>query len=62
MRANLYEHGLLELAMFTALVVVPDFDLLALPLWELPPHAAKPSAVTATSAGTVRLRRSRLID
>jgi hypothetical protein len=51
--------------MFTALAVVPDFvpdvDLLLL-LLELPPHAANPSAATATSAGTVRLRRSRLID
>jgi hypothetical protein len=62
MRANLYVHGLLELAMFTALVLVPDFELLALLLLELPPHAANPSAATATSAGTVRLRRSRLID
>ena len=35
-------------------------DLLPLP--ELPPHAANPSAATATSAGTVRLRRSRFIE
>jgi hypothetical protein len=46
--------------MFTAEVLLPD--LLALELLELLPHAATSNALTATSAGTVRLRRSRLID